>query len=229
MPVASEQSTTQPRTSRIESVAAAPQRNIAVDAYRGLVMLLMMAEVLEFWRIARAYPASTFWHILACNQTHVEWAGMSLHDTIQPGFTFLAGVSLPYSIRSRQRKGESFRRMLLHTIWRSVLLVALGIFLRSNGRPITYFTFEDTLTPDRARLHLWIPAHVCSAALAVDRIRRSSFRLLAGVGALSRARAGIQLRGGGRGAGLASAPLHRIRCRTGTRTAISARRSTSGS
>jgi len=121
-------------------------RNVAVDAYRGLVMLLMMGEVLRFSEISRAFPSSTFWHILAWNQTHVEWAGMSLHDTIQPGFTFLAGVSLPYSIRSRRRKGESFSRMLFHTLWRSVLLVALGIFLRSTESPITYFTFEDTLT-----------------------------------------------------------------------------------
>ena len=65
MPVASEQSTTQPRTSRIESVAAAPQRNIAVDAYRGLVMLLMMGEVLQFCAWRAAYPGSTFWRFLA--------------------------------------------------------------------------------------------------------------------------------------------------------------------
>jgi predicted acyltransferase len=124
----------------------APQRNLAVDAYRGLVMLLMMGEVLRFAEVARSYPNSTIWRWLAYNQTHVEWAGMSLHDTIQPGFTFLAGVSLPYSIRSRQRKGETFRHSLLHTIWRSFVLIALGIFLRSMAGPITYYTFEDTLT-----------------------------------------------------------------------------------
>jgi predicted acyltransferase len=44
------------------------------------------------------------------------------------------------------RKGDSFRKQLFHAIWRSFLLVFLGIFLRSIGRPITYFTFEDTLT-----------------------------------------------------------------------------------
>src|ERR1039458_7402573 len=71
---------------------------------------------------------------------------MSLHDTIQPGFTFLVGVALPYSLRSRQRKGEGFNRMLGHTIWRSFVLVALGFFLRSMNSPMTNFTFEDTLT-----------------------------------------------------------------------------------
>jgi heparan-alpha-glucosaminide N-acetyltransferase len=127
------------------AVASAP-RNVAVDAYRGLVMMLMMGEVLRFAEVARSFPGNPLWRFLAFNQSHVEWAGMSLHDTIQPGFTFLAGVALPYSIRSRQRKGESLPNMLLHTVWRSVLLIALGIFLRSTSGPITYFTFEDTLT-----------------------------------------------------------------------------------
>ncbi len=128
------------------AVKQMPQRNVAVDAYRGLVMLLMMAEVLRFAKVAAAFPNSLFWHVLALNQTHVEWVGMSLHDTIQPSFTFLVGVALPYSLRSRQRKGESFKYMLAHTIWRSFLLIALGIFLRSIHSTSTYFTFEDTLT-----------------------------------------------------------------------------------
>jgi predicted acyltransferase len=126
--------------------ATAPQRNIAVDAYRGLVMLLMMGEILSFAKVAKAYPDSLFWHILAYNQTHVEWSGMGLHDMIQPSFTFLVGVALPYSLASRMRKGQSFGKMLAHTIWRSVLLIALGIFLRSTGSTQTNFTFEDTLT-----------------------------------------------------------------------------------
>ncbi|HZY73553.1 MAG TPA: DUF5009 domain-containing protein [Edaphobacter sp.] len=130
----------------MQQVAAPPPRNIAVDAYRGLVMLLMMGEVLNFAAVAHAFPGSLFWHVLAYNQTHVEWAGMSLHDTIQPGFTFLVGVALPYSIHSRIRKGQSFRKQLAHTLWRSLILIALGIFLRSQHSEQTYFTFEDTLT-----------------------------------------------------------------------------------
>jgi len=125
------------------SIAA---RNVAVDAYRGLVMLLMLGEVLQFSEVARSYPTSILWKILSYNQSHVEWVGMSLHDMIQPSFTFLVGVALPYSLRSRQLKGESFQRTFLHTLWRSFLLVALGIFLRSIHSPITNFTFEDTLT-----------------------------------------------------------------------------------
>jgi len=121
-------------------------RNAAVDAYRGLVMLLMMAEVLQFSRVAEAYPTSLFWKFLAFHQTHVEWFGCSLHDTIQPGFSFLVGVALPYSIASRIAKGALFPQLFVHTLWRSVVLVALGVFLRSMDHSMTYFTFEDTLS-----------------------------------------------------------------------------------
>ena len=109
-------------------------------------MLLMMAEVLQLSRVAHAFPGNWFWGFLAYHQTHVDWAGCSLHDTIQPGFSFLVGVALPYSIASRLAKGATFGRMFGHALWRSLLLIALGIFLRSLHSTQTYFTFEDTLT-----------------------------------------------------------------------------------
>ena len=46
-----------------------------MDAYRGLVMLLMMAEVLQLSRVAQAYPGNWFWSFLAYHQTHVAWSG----------------------------------------------------------------------------------------------------------------------------------------------------------
>ncbi|HVQ24970.1 MAG TPA: DUF5009 domain-containing protein, partial [Planctomycetota bacterium] len=41
---------------------------------------------------------------------------------------------------------QSRRRQLAHALWRALLLVALGVWLRSFGRQQTYFTFEDTLS-----------------------------------------------------------------------------------
>src|ERR1700679_1017790 len=86
-------------------VAATAVRNVAVDADRGLVMLLMMAEVLRFSEVAKAFPGNWFWSLLAWNQTHTEWVGCSLHDTIQPGFSFLVGVALRFSIASPFARG----------------------------------------------------------------------------------------------------------------------------
>jgi heparan-alpha-glucosaminide N-acetyltransferase len=121
-------------------------RNVAVDAYRGFVMLLMMAEVLQLSNVAQSFPGNRFWAFLAYHQSHVAWAGCSLHDMIQPGFSFLVGVALPFSIASRLAKGGTFWRLFGHALWRSFLLVGLGVFLRSTHSTQTNFTFEDTLS-----------------------------------------------------------------------------------
>lgn len=118
----------------------------SIDTYRGAVMFLLMAESLHLSRMAANFPESDLWKFLAHHQTHVPWIGCSLHDMIQPSFSFLVGVSLPFSLVARRSKGQSTGRMTLHALWRSILLVGLGIFLRSVGRNQTNFTFEDTLS-----------------------------------------------------------------------------------
>ena len=123
-----------------------PVRLASIDAYRGLVMFLMMAEVLEISRVARSFPDSPVWQFLSFHTSHVAWTGGSLHDMIQPSFSFLVGVALPFSLANRQARGQSFGRMFLHALWRSLLLIFLGIFLRSIGRSQTNFIFTDTLT-----------------------------------------------------------------------------------
>ena len=118
---------------------ALPQNRVAsVDVYRGFVMLLMMAEVLSLQDVAKALPDSKFWQFIGFNQSHVPWTWLSLHDMIQPSFTFLVGVVLPYSIASRKNKGASFGNILSHTVKRSFILIFLGIFLRSMHSEQTY-------------------------------------------------------------------------------------------
>jgi predicted acyltransferase len=109
-------------------------------------MLLMMAEVLSFRQVSEALPESSFWQFLYFHQDHVPWVGCSLHDLIQPSFSFLVGVALPFSISSRLAKGAAFGNLLKHALIRSFILIVLGIFLRSMHSTQTYFTFEDTLT-----------------------------------------------------------------------------------
>jgi predicted acyltransferase len=118
----------------------------SLDAYRGFVMLLLMGEALRSCDVAAAVPASAFWAFFCHHQSHVPWVGSSLHDLIQPSFSFLVGAALPFSIAARDAAGQSRRRQLGHAVWRAAVLVLLGIWLRSIGRSQTYFTFEDTLT-----------------------------------------------------------------------------------
>jgi predicted acyltransferase len=126
--------------------APVPPRLASMDAYRGFVMFLMMAEVLRVGAVAAKFPDSSFWKFLDFHTSHVDWVGCSLHDLIQPSFSFLVGVALPYSIASRLARGQSQLAMTGHALWRALLLVMLGVFLRSVGRPEANWTFEDTLS-----------------------------------------------------------------------------------
>ena len=133
-------------TAPLSPTPSSPQRLASLDAYRGLVMFLLMAEVLRFGSVAEAFPESGFWAFLDWHQSHVAWVGCSLHDMIQPSFSFIVGVALPFSIAARMAKGQSRTRLSIHAFWRALLLILLGVFLRSTGQEITKWTFEDTLS-----------------------------------------------------------------------------------
>ena len=109
-------------------------------------MVFMASEILHIPSIARQFPSSGVARFLADMLDHRAWVGCVPWDLIQPAFMFMVGVSLPYSIASRRAKGQSFGRMLAHSAFRALVLIALGIFLRSQSRAQTYFTFEDVLT-----------------------------------------------------------------------------------
>jgi predicted acyltransferase len=129
-----------------ETAPAPARRWLSLDAYRGWVMCLMMGEALQFYTVAGARPQSAFWRFLGQQQTHAKWTGCSLHDLIQPSFTFLVGVVLPFSLASRAARGQSARRMTCHALGRALFLILLGVLLRSISAGHVNWTFEDTLS-----------------------------------------------------------------------------------
>ncbi|VTR98851.1 acyltransferase family protein [Tuwongella immobilis] len=123
-----------------------PKRILSIDAYRGFVMFLMMAEILHLSGLTELYPTSTVMKWIQHHTSHVAWTGCSLHDLIQPSFSFLVGVALPFSLASRLTKGQSIQTLFVHALLRSLILIFLGIGLRSLGKSQINWTFEDTLT-----------------------------------------------------------------------------------
>jgi predicted acyltransferase len=120
-------------------------RLASLDAYRGFVILLMLTQLLALNRVADSFPDSTVWRIIAFHADHVPWEGGGLLDLVQPSFSFLVGVALPFSLASRRARGQSLWQMTLHALWRSAVLVGLGVFLHSVGKTRTYWAFDDTL------------------------------------------------------------------------------------
>jgi heparan-alpha-glucosaminide N-acetyltransferase len=132
------------------AVAAPPKTTTArltsLDVFRGATMLFMASEIMRIPSLARAYPDSGTARFLASMLDHRQWVGCAPWDLIQPAFMFMVGVALPFSVASRRARGQSFGRMFAHSVYRALMLIALGIFLRSQSRSQTYFTFEDVLT-----------------------------------------------------------------------------------
>ena len=125
--------------------ATKPQRLLSLDTFRGFAMFLMAAELMELPSVAASFPDSAFWQFIGFHSEHVMWTGCSLHDLIQPAFTFMVGVALPFSIGSRLAKGQSKSAMTRHALVRALILIALGVLLRFIDEKHIHWTYEDTL------------------------------------------------------------------------------------
>src|SRR6185437_8532703 len=90
--------------------AVAPGRLVSLDAYRGLIMILMISAGLQIGRVVKNFDTTPGWHHLhthvwdiAVFQTdHTDWTGCSLWDLIQPSFMFMVGAAMAFSLVSRQ-------------------------------------------------------------------------------------------------------------------------------
>ncbi|WP_187774955.1 DUF5009 domain-containing protein [Pedobacter sp. BS3] len=58
---------------------------------------------------------------------HVD--DMGLADFIFPAFLFIVGLSIPYAIDGRRKKGENNVGIVTHILWRTLALLTMGLFL----------------------------------------------------------------------------------------------------
>ncbi|NNE92747.1 MAG: DUF5009 domain-containing protein [Verrucomicrobiales bacterium] len=124
-------------------------RLLSLDMFRGLVLALLLLEAANYgWQhhIGAAYPDSWLARFVEFHATHVPWVGFSLWDLIQPAFLFMVGVSMAFSFAKRARMGDRNGDLAVHALIRSLILIFLGIFLRSIHSESTNWTFEDVLT-----------------------------------------------------------------------------------
>ena len=96
------------------------KRNIAIDIFRGLTMVLMVF-VNEFWKV---YDVP---HFLEHFDTLED--GMGVADAVFPMFLFAMGMSIPYALERRIAKGYSTVSTLRHIVSRSFALLVMGAFI----------------------------------------------------------------------------------------------------
>jgi heparan-alpha-glucosaminide N-acetyltransferase len=120
-------------------------RLISLDTFRGFVMLVMASDGLRLSEVARHFPDNRVWQCLARQTEHVRWQGCTLWDLIMPAFLLMVGVALPFSVASRRRRGQGSVRLFAHAVWRSLVLVLLGIFIMSIGETREAINFINVL------------------------------------------------------------------------------------
>lgn len=96
------------------------QRIVSIDIVRALTMVLMIF-VNDLWTL-KDIPG---W------LGHVERGvdGIGLADVVFPAFLFIVGLSLPFAINNRRKKGDSEWQLIKHILLRSFALIVMGVFL----------------------------------------------------------------------------------------------------
>jgi heparan-alpha-glucosaminide N-acetyltransferase len=96
------------------------QRIVSIDAFRGFTFLIMII-VNELAGVAGISP----WlkHMPASADA------MSFPDIVFPAFLFIVGMSIPFGINHRIKKGESLLHLNLHILLRTLALVVMGFFM----------------------------------------------------------------------------------------------------
>jgi len=113
------------------SPASPAQRLLSLDFMRGLIMILLMLEGTDGYdRLAEAAKGTAFVPLVD-QLFHHPWNGLRFWDLIQPGFMFIAGTAMAYSLHQQQVKGMPWRQSFLKVLKRSGLLLFWGVFIRS--------------------------------------------------------------------------------------------------
>ena len=75
--------------------------------------------------------------------------GIGLADVVFPAFLFIVGLSLPFAIDNRRKKGDTNWQLVKHVLTRTFALLVMGVFF-VNGE-----TFNDAATGMPG--YLWDP------------------------------------------------------------------------
>jgi predicted acyltransferase len=83
---------------------------------------LLVSEGFGFGAL-KNFPA---WAWLAAQVDHAAWEGCTFWDLIQPAFTFMVGVAMPFALARRMAQGASTLSLFKHVLWRAFLLIVLS-------------------------------------------------------------------------------------------------------
>lgn len=96
-----------------------PKRLLSIDVLRAVIMLLMIF----------VNDASGVHHIPEwIDHAKENQDAMGFADVIFPAFLFIVGLSLPFAIKNRIKKGDSTAAILIYILTRSAALLIMGFY-----------------------------------------------------------------------------------------------------
>lgn len=109
-------------------------------------MFLLVGEFTGFFNfITDSSLEGSFLFSLGKQFHHHPWNGLRFWDLVQPYFMFIVGLSLPFAVQSRIRKGQDTGQIRTHVIKRSIVLFLLGWGLYCIGPGQIVFRFQNVL------------------------------------------------------------------------------------
>jgi predicted acyltransferase len=112
------------------SKPSAQQRYLALDAYRGFIMTILVSGGFGLAGLARHKPAFTG---IANQFEHMPWEWIAFWDLIQPAFMFMVGVAMPFAFAIRRERGATDGQLFWHVVSRSFRLILWSQILMSVG------------------------------------------------------------------------------------------------
>lgn len=131
----------------LRQVIGKGSRLASLDFFRGLIMVLLMMEAAGLYEhVLRIAAPSSFFHSVAVQFTHAQWHGLRLWDLVQPGFMFIAGTAMAFSLTRQRAKGKSWNLQFRHALKRSWWLFFWGVLDYAVRGDHLSFELWDVLT-----------------------------------------------------------------------------------
>jgi predicted acyltransferase len=121
-------------------------RLLSLDFLRGLIMILLVLESTQLYERLFEVTEDSSAQSFIIQFFHHPWNGLRFWDLIQPGFMFMAGTALAYSLQRQQLEGKTWGQMFLKTLKRSGWLFFWGVLDYAVRKDGLSFELWDVLT-----------------------------------------------------------------------------------
>jgi len=121
-------------------IETSSERLLSLDVFRGMVMVSLLAEGTEVYSsletLVKGHNRAGFLMPVIQQFFHHPWNGLRLWDLVQPGFMFIVGVAMVFSINKRWARGDTWAKTFGHIARRCLILFLLGTGLHCvyNGK-----------------------------------------------------------------------------------------------